>query len=114
MSGCTVLGARYDYGRGVAKDWAHAAELYKQACDGGDMNGCSAIGDMYANGKGVTKDRARALDLFKRACVAGWTSACSSFVFWAVEKKNDARAHTLFKQACDGEHGRLLQPRQNL
>jgi TPR repeat protein len=33
----------YERGRGVAKDRARAAALYKQACDGGDAKGCTNL-----------------------------------------------------------------------
>ncbi len=30
-----------------------ASELYKNACDAGDMRGCSSLGFLYSNGDGV-------------------------------------------------------------
>jgi len=58
MSGCSNLGVMYQLGEGVGKDLAKAVELYRKACDGGDMVGCSVLGFMYENGKGVGKDLA--------------------------------------------------------
>ena len=33
-----------------------AVELYKKACDGGNMYGCHNLGVMYTSGNGVEKD----------------------------------------------------------
>jgi hypothetical protein len=57
---CNNLGMMFQYGTGVGKDEARAAELYKQACHGGDLPGCSNLGLMYAQGTGASKDEARA------------------------------------------------------
>ena len=38
------------------KEYDKAAELYKKACDGGNMLGCYGLGDMYVGGDGVEKD----------------------------------------------------------
>ena len=56
MLGCGGLGAMYEYGNGVEKNEQKAAELYKKACDGGEMLGCANLGSMYTNGNGVEKD----------------------------------------------------------
>ncbi|MCI7236814.1 hypothetical protein [Campylobacter sp.] len=37
----------YDNGNGVEKNEQKAAELYKKACDGGNMDGCRNLGVMY-------------------------------------------------------------------
>lgn len=39
--GCTVLGVMYRDGDFVEKDLAMAMSLFKQACDGGDVDGCT-------------------------------------------------------------------------
>ena len=58
-----------DYEQGRAfynnKEYDKAAELFKKACDGGDMRGCYNLGVMYTNGNGVEKDLDKAADLYK-------------------------------------------------
>ncbi|MCI7582086.1 tetratricopeptide repeat protein, partial [Campylobacter sp.] len=53
-----------------------AVELYKKACDGGNMLGCSNLGTMYAKGSGVEKDFSKAKQLFKKACDGGDMDGC--------------------------------------
>ena len=56
MRGCTNLGNMYRAGGGVAQDFNRAADLYEQACNGGDLRGCNNLGDMYQAGDGITQD----------------------------------------------------------
>ena len=55
-----IFGAKKDYEQGIAfynnKEYDKAAELFKKACDGGDMDGCRNLGVMYEKGKVVEKD----------------------------------------------------------
>ena len=46
----------YANGNGVEKDFSKAVELYKKACDGGNMHGCRNLVVMHTNGNGVEKD----------------------------------------------------------
>ena len=66
---CVVvtIQALYDKGNGVEKNEQKAVELYKKACDGGEVHGCSNLGTMYANGNGVEKDFGKAAHLFKKS-----------------------------------------------
>ncbi len=43
MRGCMILGAKYEAGRGVARDLARAAEFYRRACDGGVSVACEFL-----------------------------------------------------------------------
>ena len=43
MFDCSTLGAMYVKGNGVEKDFKKAAELFKKACDGGNMHGCRSL-----------------------------------------------------------------------
>ena len=38
------------------KEYDKAAELFKKACDGGEMRGCHNLGVVYKYGNGVEKD----------------------------------------------------------
>jgi hypothetical protein len=67
----------YRAGGGVTQDFDRAADLYEQACDGGDMRGCTNLGNMYQVGDGITQDLSRAASLYERACDGGWERACS-------------------------------------
>jgi hypothetical protein len=61
----------------LAKDEKRAGELFKQACDGGDMDGCFDLGNCYAKGWcGVGRDAMRAGELYKKACDDGLAPAC--------------------------------------
>ncbi len=53
---CYELGVMYQSGEGATQDFAHAASLYEQACDGGEMRGCTNLGF------------ARAASLYQQAC----------------------------------------------
>jgi TPR repeat protein len=74
---CFSLGYMFDQGKGVAKDEARAAELYKKGCDGGLGPSCFNLGRMFTDGRGVAKDDARALELYRKACDNGVKPACS-------------------------------------
>ncbi|MDD7323120.1 MAG: sel1 repeat family protein, partial [Campylobacter lanienae] len=58
-----------------------AVELYKKACDGGDMSGCGNLGSMYADGNGVEKNEQKAVELYKKACDGGYMDGCRSLDF---------------------------------
>ena len=68
----------YEQGRAFYnnKEYDKAAELFKKACDGGEMRGCYNLGAMYANGDGVEEDFSKATELLKKACDGGETSGC--------------------------------------
>ena len=79
MFDCSYLGAMYEYGNGVEKNQQKAAQLYKKACDGGNMRGCRNLGVMYEEGDGVEKDLGKAAELFKKACDFGLEEACKEY-----------------------------------
>ena len=58
------------------KEYDEAAELFKKACDGGNMHGCFNLGLMYAFGSGVEKNEQKAAELLKKACDGGETNGC--------------------------------------
>ena len=70
------LGSMHEMAMGVPQDDTRAAELYKKACDGGDMEGCHNQGRMARDGDGVPKDEQRARQLFGKACEGGYQKAC--------------------------------------
>ena len=91
------------------KSYVEAAELFKQACNGGNSASCNHLGFMYRNGEGVTKDYTRAFELFSNACNAGSTGGCDNLGIlydkgWGVPQ-DSARAAAIFLKACDNGGG---------
>ena len=52
-------------------NYAQAAKLWEQACNGGDAKGCFNLGVLYANGQGVKQNHAQAAKLYEQACHGG-------------------------------------------
>ncbi len=61
------LGALYDTGIGVARDYGQAMDWYKRAAEGGDATAMFNVGVMYDSGRGVPADHAAAADWYARA-----------------------------------------------
>ena len=74
--GCNNMGVAYMAGRGVAADPVRAVDLYRKACDAGDMVGCANLGRCFEAGRGVARDPERARVLLKKACAGGYDHAC--------------------------------------
>ena len=104
------FGANKAYKQGIAfhknKEYDKAFELYKKACDGGEMRGCTNLGVMYANGFGGEKNEQKAVELYKKACDDGEMLGCYNLgVMYAKGngvEKDFSKAVQLFKKACDG------------
>jgi TPR repeat protein len=80
---CVELADLCKDGRGVKKDAARAARLYKRvrdahraACDRKSAEGCYGLGMLYLQEKGVKSNRALERKLFSRACDLGLERAC--------------------------------------
>ena len=71
-----------DYEQGEAfynnKEYDKVAELFKKACNGGEVHACYSLGVMYEKGNGVEKDLGKAVELFKKACDGGNMHGCRS------------------------------------
>jgi TPR repeat protein len=76
----------YENGRGLAKDAARAAELYRQACDGEDAEGCRNLAALYEHAIGVEHDRARALALYRQALELGLDADTADAVRRKIER----------------------------
>lgn len=61
------LGALYEQGRGVAKDEAKAAELYRAASELSSIRGTYNLAVLCEAGRGVPQDKVAALWLYRRA-----------------------------------------------
>jgi hypothetical protein len=58
------LGAMYDFGQGVPKDYAQASYWYRKATEQGDGYSQYHLGTMYEKGQGVPQDYVIAYALF--------------------------------------------------
>jgi uncharacterized protein len=67
------LAMLYEYGWGVAEDYAKAYRLYKEAADKGEARAMMRLGVLYRYGLGrvVTKDAGKARSWLERAAAAG-------------------------------------------
>ena len=54
------LGNLYNFGRGVAQDYAEAVKWYRLAAEHGHAHAQTNLGYMYDNGKGVAQDYIKA------------------------------------------------------
>jgi TPR repeat protein len=81
--GCKLAGDAYREGKGVPKDPARAAELYRRACfttgryAGREVDACVTLGDMLDKGDGISRDAVRATALYAGACAVG-AKTCES------------------------------------
>lgn len=64
------LGEKYEQGRGVDKDVAHAVRLYEQAADRSPWAQFK-LGTLYSQGAGVPKNEARALQWWQKSADGG-------------------------------------------
>ncbi len=98
----------YANGRGVEKDDAKAAELYRKAADAGNSRGLVALGILYANGRGVEKDDAKAAELYRKAADAGNSDGMVNLGILYVSgrgvEQDDAKAAELYRKAADAGH----------
>ena len=65
------MGARYYEGRGVPRDFQHAAHWFSRAAELGHVEAQSNLGMMYAVGRGVGRDRQAAKYWLLKASRAG-------------------------------------------
>jgi serine/threonine protein kinase len=91
------------------KSYLEAAELFRQACNGGNAASCNRLGFMYRNGEGIAQDYSRAFTLFTKGCDAGSTGACDNLGIlydkgWGVEQ-DSSHAAVFFSKGCDGGGG---------
>jgi TPR repeat protein len=74
---CTLLGVLHTEGRGVKKNLAKAAQLYRSGCELGDGEGCLRLGWAYQQGAGVTQSTTLAQELFEKGCNLDNDEACT-------------------------------------
>jgi TPR repeat protein len=72
------LGLMYQYGKGLPKDSANAAEWYRKAANQGNAEAQCNLGVLYAQGDGVRQDEGEALAWFRKAADQGLARAQSN------------------------------------
>ncbi len=66
-TGLTAEAVRLEFGEGIGRDYAMAADLYCRSARGGDADAAYRLGWMYANGRGMLRDDRIATGLFRYA-----------------------------------------------
>lgn len=102
---CSLLGALYLAGDGVATDLTKGRELSELGCERGDSFGCFNTAAVYTQGSGVEKNAAKAAVFLEKACQAGDGEGCYDLGA-AYEKgtgvpRDRRRAADLHKKSCD-------------
>ncbi len=69
------LGVLYALGQGVKQDYAHAAQLFQAAANGGVAEAQYNVAVMYSEGMGVPKDPAQSLKWYQKAAAQGNANA---------------------------------------
>ncbi|NHA92391.1 sel1 repeat family protein [Helicobacter pylori] len=73
---CTLVGAFYRDGEGVAKDFKKAFEYSAKACKLNNAKGCYALAALYNEAKGVAKDEKQTTESLEKSCKLGLKEAC--------------------------------------
>ena len=98
-------GIAYENGDGVEPDFAHAAELYKQAADLGNAEAMRLLGDLYYLGRGINQDYNKAKEYFESAAIAGELEAMAylGLAYWEGNgvEQNYGKAKEWFEKAAE-------------
>ena len=98
-------GEQYYNGRGVEKDYAKAAEAYRQAASAGHARAQKMLGSMYAAGEGVAKDEAKAATWYRKAADQGHAGAQAvlglDYATGRGVPKDEAEAVRWYRKAAD-------------
>ena len=68
----------FEFGEGVAQDYAEAVRLYRLAADQGDADAQFNLGVMFEYGQGVAKNRAEAIRWYRLASTQGQAHATAA------------------------------------
>ena len=115
---CRRMGVNFEFGKGVDRDEAHAAELYVRACGMGDSEGCLAAGRMYEFHHGVKKDDERAVSHYRRSCDLDNAAGCANLAIMLENGRGTPRdvhgAIALYDRACARGAGIACQNEKRL
>ena len=106
------LGATYQVGIGVAKDYEKAIGWYEKAASQGFVPSMAVLGWMHHTGLGTPKDHEKALGWYRKAAAGGSASAMHNIGFayhngWSVEQDPD-QAAIWFRKAADKGFGQAM------
>ena len=73
--GQSNLGAMYDKGRGVDRDYAQAVKWYRKSALKGHALGQHNLGVMYFKGRGIAKDYTQAFKWYRKSALKGFGPA---------------------------------------
>ncbi|MEP6995399.1 MAG: PDZ domain-containing protein [Acidobacteriota bacterium] len=101
---CSLLGALYIAGDGIAKDSEKGLELSALGCERGDAWGCFNAAALYSAGEGIAADAGKAASFLDLACNGGDGEGCFNLGV-AYEKGNGVardrrRSVELFRKSC--------------
>ena len=86
-------------------NYAQAAKLFEQACNGGFARGCYNLGVLYDDGRGVKQNYAQAAKLYEQACNGSVAESCFNLgVMYGKgqgKRQNHSTAKEYFGKACD-------------
>jgi len=114
---CYLLGQRYGVGAGVPQDHAHAARLFREACELGARRGCLGLAAAHIAQDGIASPSlVRAASLLRHTCDAGLGEACFLLANLHALSKDEANAplelrqdasdvDSLTARACDLGYG---------
>ena len=110
---CHLAGTDYQFGRGAAKDYKRAVDLYHQACETPSPSqsiaaACTNLGYLYARGYGLKRDSAKAIHYYRRGCNADNALGCNNLGVLYEHGKHGVtrdypRARALFDRACNAK-----------
>lgn len=106
------LGATYQIGIGVEKDYEKAIEWYRLSAGKGFVPSMSIIGWMYHRGLGTERDDIKAMEWYRKAAEGGSASAMHNIGFtyhhgWGVEK-DPVEAAKWFRRAAEAGFGQAM------
>jgi TPR repeat protein len=85
------------------RDLNHAAALFNEGCEKGDLAGCSAHAAMLVYGETIGRDLARARTLYQRTCAGGIAADCYALAKTLSTTPADRKtAFELDSKACAG------------
>ncbi len=101
----SVLGAYYQYGKGVQKNYKKAFTYYKKAADQGSSEAMIGLGILYDDGLGVKRNDAEAVKWYKKAAELGNADAITNLGIMYENgegvKKDYKKAADLYQTACN-------------
>jgi len=99
------LGLCYYFGRGVAKDYVQAVNLWRKGANQGDAYAQHLLAHRYATGEGVAKDSVQAVNLWRKSADQGNAKAQfelgNSYATGEGVAKNAVEAAKWYRKSAD-------------